>query len=98
VEYIAGSKIMTWNYRIIKHDTGNISHYAIHEVFYDDDGKIMAWTEDAIEVSGESERDISHILRLMLKDTKNHEVLLESKLLKDLAKRKNHDWINHDRF
>jgi hypothetical protein len=41
---------MTWNYRIIELQTGDETHRAIHEVYYDDDGKPNAYTENPASV------------------------------------------------
>jgi hypothetical protein len=39
-----------WNYRIMKHSDGkNEPWYGIHEVFYDENGKISSWTTNPIE-------------------------------------------------
>ena len=52
-----------WNYRIIK-DGDN---YGLYEVFYNEDGKISAHSENA-EVVCESPEEIVKTLRLMLDD------------------------------
>ena len=46
---------MFWNYRVIKkiHDDGT-EIFAIHEVYYDDDGKPDLVTEDPCEPQGET--------------------------------------------
>mgnify|MGYP001478475238 FL=1 len=52
-----------WNYRIIKDkDT-----YGLYEVFYNDDGKITAHSEEP-EIVGESAEDLLQTLRLMMDD------------------------------
>lgn len=45
---------MTWNYRILKSETG----YSIREVYYDDNGNIEGWTSTACEPSGEDMDDL----------------------------------------
>jgi YD repeat-containing protein len=56
-----------WNYRIIKDkDT-----YGLHEVMYDDEGNIIAHSENA-EVCGESPQDILETLEIMLSDVKKN--------------------------
>jgi hypothetical protein len=52
-----------WNYRIIK----NGDDYGLHEVFYNEDGKISAHTLDA-EVVCSSPEEIVKTLGLMLDD------------------------------
>lgn len=46
---------MTWNHRVIhrKFKDGG-EEYAIHEVFYDDKGKMQAVTEESVGPGGES--------------------------------------------
>jgi len=74
---------MVWYYRIIKHKTSNQNHFALHEVFYDDDGNIISWTEQPIDIIGESKADIKRALKQMLLDIET-EVITESELLKNL--------------
>ena len=35
----------TWNYRLMRRDHSGDETLAVHEVFYDDDGKVEGWTE-----------------------------------------------------
>ncbi len=76
---------MTWNYRIIKHNTGDHAHFAIHEVFYDEENKITSWTTDPIVVNGDSKKDVTSILATMLADIKQQPVLIETELLKNMG-------------
>lgn len=71
---------MTWNYRIIKHDTNTHPHFAVHEVFYDEVGNITSWTADPIDVTGESKREVLSMLKQMLTDSDKTDILLESHL------------------
>jgi len=60
---------LTWNYRIIKRkckETGEI-YYALNEVFYREDGKLMAFS-DRDDILGDSKEEIIHVLEMMLKD------------------------------
>ncbi len=41
---------MTWNYRIIEFQTGDETHRAIHEVYYDDDGKPTGYADNPASV------------------------------------------------
>jgi len=74
---------MTWNYRIIKHGTKKHTYFAIHEVFYDDKGKITNWAERPIDIIGESEIDIKRILKQMTLDIETP-ILNEIDLLKTI--------------
>jgi hypothetical protein len=49
--------------------------YAIHEVFYTEDGKIVAWTQNPVDVIAESVEGIGWVLRSMLKDVHEYPVL-----------------------
>jgi len=73
---------MTWNYRIIHHDKADYPDYAIHEVFYDKDGKVESWTSNPIDPSGESKAEVIRVLEMMIKDIKKAPILTESKLEK----------------
>jgi hypothetical protein len=48
-----------WNHRIIRHieKTAHMDdsiYYAIHEVYYDENGKVKGWTEEPIRILAES--------------------------------------------
>jgi hypothetical protein len=72
---------MTWNYRIIKLDQTKRGYFAVHEVFYNDKGKITNWTEHPIDITGESKVEIKRILKQMTLDVETP-VLIESELPK----------------
>lgn len=36
---------MSWNYRVVETEECGIKLYGLHEVYYDDDGKIKSWTQ-----------------------------------------------------
>ena len=36
-----------WNYRVIKTEDGDSAYYAIHEVYYNEDGQIFGLTVDS---------------------------------------------------
>ena len=66
---------MSWNYRVMAHCEGAEEYYAVHEVFYNDECKVIAWTQEPIAPLGHSKEDILQVLRVMLKDCENQEVL-----------------------
>lgn len=72
---------MTWNYRIIQHDGSSPVYYEVHEVFYDEAGKITSWTSDPIDLTGESKSGIDRTLKQISSDCKQP-VLSESELIK----------------
>ena len=60
---------MTWNYRIIKRvcpETKEV-YYALNEVFYQENGTLMAFSERD-DIIGDSKEEIIHVLEMMLKD------------------------------
>jgi hypothetical protein len=62
---------MTWNYRIIKRtcpETGE-TYYALNEVFYTEQGKLMAYSERD-DIVGGSPEEIIDVLEMMLTDAK----------------------------
>lgn len=66
-----------WNYRIIKREVeGQPDQYGLFEVFYNDEGKISAHSEDP-ELVDESPEELLQTLRLMLNDAQKsyYEVL-----------------------
>ena len=59
----------TWNYRVIKHqpEKGHVVLYAVHEVYYNDDGSTNGHTENAIWPVGETIEELrSDINRMLL--------------------------------
>ena len=71
---------MTWNYRIIKHQHKNPKDgywYAVHEVYYDMPEKNShSWTEEPIDIVGDTKKEVIEILEMMLKDVKNQKVFV----------------------
>jgi|32_taG_2_1085360.scaffolds.fasta_scaffold54029_3 hypothetical protein len=76
---------MRWNYRIIYHDDHEHPYYGLHEVYYNQDGKIEVWTAEADIVSDVDKEDLINSLRLMLKDAEHKDVLFHSKLIKNIG-------------
>lgn len=54
---------MSWEYRIMKHADGS---YALHEAYYDRNGKINGWTEKpVVDTHGETLGELENIFHLM---------------------------------
>jgi hypothetical protein len=71
---------MTWNYRIIKRkcpETGEI-YYALNEVFYQENGKLMAYSESD-DIVGGSPKEVIKTLEMMLTDAKKDRPILSEK-------------------
>ena len=68
---------MTWNYRIIKRASENEPeyYYALNEVFYEKNGKPMAFS-DADVIVGSSPEEIIEVLEIMLTDAKKDRPIL----------------------
>lgn len=47
-----------WNYRVIKTEDGDSAYYAIHEVYYNDDGQIFASTVDPAYPGGSTVEEL----------------------------------------
>lgn len=45
---------MSWNYRIMRRVICGVEVHEIHEVYYNPDGSIKAWTESSITPTGEN--------------------------------------------
>ena len=57
---------MTWNHRVLAHEHKGELTFAIHEVFYNDDGIPDMCTEDPVGVVGDTLPELSQTLRRML--------------------------------
>jgi hypothetical protein len=53
---------MTWNYRVVRTTDGEEESFAIYEVYYDDDGRPEACTEDPAHPSGETLEELAEDL------------------------------------
>lgn len=65
---------MTWNYRVLDHGT----HWAVHEVYYHDDGSVMAWEEEPATFSTDPQLGMADIvlsLERALSDARRRAVL-----------------------
>lgn len=75
---------MSWNYRVIRHPASDIEGdeptFAIHEVYYDDQGNPNGWT-DATDVSAESVADVVEVLAMMLRATERPVLCVEGSKL-----------------
>lgn len=58
----------TWNHRVVRHkgENNEPDWYAIHEVYYDDLGKITGMTVDSASPFGESKNEIKREITNML--------------------------------
>jgi hypothetical protein len=46
---------VSWNYRVLKMaDSDGTEMWAVHEVYYNEDGTIKTWTVNSVAPSGES--------------------------------------------
>lgn len=53
-----------WNYRVLVTDHGNAEHeFAIHEVYYDENEKPIAFTEQPVPVSADNADDLVWVMR-----------------------------------
>jgi len=68
---------MSWNYRIIRHETNDEVWYAVHEVYYDKDGTLNGWTEDPVRFGGNDREDLLKGLAMALRDCRELPVLEE---------------------
>lgn len=59
----------SWNNRIVKIEEGK---YALHEVYYDDNGVIYGWTLDPIDGYFDKPSEIVATLEHQLADAKAH--------------------------
>lgn len=72
---------MSWNYRVVKRVFENEKQFAIHEVYYNDDGEITMFSSAPIFICGDSLKTLSKDLKLYIKAFKKP-VLSYKKLCK----------------
>jgi hypothetical protein len=56
---------MSWNYRVLKHVAREEEWYQIHEVYYNEDGSIMACSEHSCTPFGETVEELKADFELM---------------------------------
>ena len=78
---------MSWNHRIIFHEKNEKqeTYYAIHEVFYNDDDGIWAFTTDPVKIYGDEEHEIKENLERML-EACDKPILIASEVEANFAK------------
>ena len=69
-----------WNNRIIKHEKDGVTWHSVHEVFYNKDGSIYAYTEDPITIVGETKSETIGQVEQILRDIKDTPVLVASEI------------------
>lgn len=72
-----------WNYRILEKGTNDYKYYEIHEVYYDADGKIIAWTENSVDLYIESISDINFLMKKFKKAAKKTVLRIDNEDLVD---------------
>jgi YD repeat-containing protein len=73
---------MTWNYRLIRH----AEHIALHEVYYDGEGKVISWTANAVSFVADLDEGAQTVigsLEMALADARKYPVLVASELPQD---------------
>lgn len=78
---------MSWNYRLIHHDTPHVEvppedWYAIHEIFYNENNKIILRSVEPVTVEGETKEEILNNLKKMTEAVLQHPILKLSELEK----------------
>lgn len=73
---------MNWNYRLICMDVSypDSPWYEIHEVYYDDKGKITYWTENPVTMADDDKHNIINSLLIMALEVNRKKTLKESKM------------------
>ena len=81
---------MVWAYRILYRKDGRCRDgygYELHEVYYDDKGRIEGYTSEPT-LTGESKAEIIEELAMMLQDAAGRTTLDADELDRDAARRK----------
>jgi hypothetical protein len=73
-----------WNHRVCKNTEQGEIFYNIHEVYYDDDGKVEGWTQNAVAPLGNDLDELRNELKWMLEALDKPILDLADELLKVL--------------
>ena len=71
---------MNWNYRVIKYDDADEVFFQIHEVYYNEDNEIEAYTEEPMVPFGETQEELIAELEMMINDAKKYPALSKKEL------------------
>jgi hypothetical protein len=76
---------VTWNYRVIRFDTGAEPHLSIHEVYYDADGKPNGYAESPASLWWYENEDAEAPVRMLerMREALGKDVLTEKDFGKD---------------
>lgn len=79
---------MSWNYRVIERARrgSDDSSFGIHEVYYDEQNRVTAWSENPIAVTAESAEDLAEEMDLM-REALAKPVLNEAELMREIEAR-----------
>jgi hypothetical protein len=71
---------MSWNYRIMKREINpGEFEFGSYEVYYDDTGKVISWTEKSMTPTCTSEQDLLFELEVMKEAFQKETLLYEDK-------------------
>ena len=65
-------KTYKWNYQILIHKENGEDYYSVHEVYRDDNDKIMACTEGLGVLPSDTPKELIKGLKMMLKDCEHY--------------------------
>jgi len=65
---------MMWNYQTLVHKENDEYYYSVHEVYRDDNGKIMACTDGLGILPSETPEELIKSLKMMLKDCEHYPI------------------------
>ena len=72
---------MTWNYRVLRQVYDGEDFYAIHEVYYDDDGNPQYCTLNSVGAAGDTmdelKQDLLHYVEAVYKPVLDYNDFLE---------------------
>ena len=68
---------MTWNFRLVRHvgPPPKKIWYGVHEVFYNDKGRAFTMTEDPVNITGETPKEMRRYLQMISRDIRRLPVL-----------------------
>lgn len=70
-----------WNYRVIRHLSGDDFILSIHAVYYEADGSVRSWSADPVGVHGEDRQELLWTLKRMQRATKRRSLRIVDEAL-----------------
>jgi len=83
--YLQGATMSYWKYAVVKRKYEHETSYEIHELYFNEDNSLHAFTENGVAPYGETKEELFETLMMMLNDCVDKEVYDYDELSKQVG-------------